>query len=101
MRRRLRTASPLWLGVALAGALFVPIGPAAAQAVDLSGTWRLTVTTDRGVTHPTVSFSQNGRALSGDYSSESLGRHRVEGSVSDQEVTFRFSAAAQGRRFPV
>mgnify|MGYP006969430727 CR=1 FL=1 len=101
MRGRIRVASSMWLGAALAGALSVTGAAAAGQDVDVSGTWRLTVTTDQGVTHPTVSLRQDGSALAGDYSSESLGEQVVEGSVADGEILFRFSAVAQGREFPV
>jgi len=68
---------------------------------DVSGRWLLTVTTDQGVTRPSVVLRQNGDALSGDYSSETLGEHEVEGSVSGSTVTWSFSASAQGQAFPV
>ena len=79
------------------------VGPRAvsAQAVDVSGTWQLAVTTDQGVTRPEVTFEQDGSALSGDYASETLGRHSVQGSVEGTTVQWSFSANMQGQTFPV
>lgn len=88
----------------LAG-LFMVVGllwaaPASAQ-VDVSGTWQLAVTTDQGVTHPTVTFRQEGADLTGDYSSEALGQNRVSGTVDGTSVTWSFSASLQGQDIPV
>lgn len=88
----------------LAG-LFMVVGllwaaPASAQ-VDVSGTWQLAVTTDQGVTHPTVTFRQEGADLTGDYSSEALGQNRVSGTVDGTSVTWSFSATLQGQDIPV
>ena len=81
----------------------VAIGPEAvsAQAVDVSGSWQLAVTTDQGVTRPEVTFEQDGSTLSGDYASDTLGRHRVSGSVEGTTVQWSFSADMQGQSFPV
>ncbi len=36
-----------------------------AQPADVAGTWELAVTTDQGVSHPSVTFAQDGGTLSG------------------------------------
>lgn len=95
MRRSMRTA-------ALAGVLgALSTGSAAAQTPDVAGTWILTVTTDQGVTRPSVTLVQDGEALRGDYSSDTLGEHEVSGSVTASEVTWSLTAGTAGRSFPV
>lgn len=88
-------------GVALAALGVVCARPVAAQSPDVSGTWALTVTTDQGVTQPTVTFRQEGARLTGEYASEALGRNRVRGSVAGSTVTWSFSAELQGQEIPV
>ena len=46
---------------------------AQAQTVDMAGDWILTVTTDTGVTHPTLTLMKEGDALTGEYASATLG----------------------------
>jgi hypothetical protein len=67
----------------------------APAAVDLTGTWRITVVTDAaGTGTPTVTLKQTGDSLTGHYSSQLLGEADVAGTVKEGKVTFRF--AAQG-----
>ena len=87
------------LAVALGLAALAPEG-VTAQA-DVSGAWALEVTTDNGVTHPTVTFEQNGASLTGHYSSEALGENRVTGSVDGSSVNWSFEADLQGQGVPV
>ncbi len=75
--------------------------PSLSAQVDVSGTWRLSVTTDGGVTHPILILQQDGSALSGSYSSDALGDNQVEGRVVDAEVTVTFDAELQGQPIPV
>lgn len=75
--------------------------PLHAQNADVAGTWELSVTTDQGVTHPSVTFEQDGGALSGSYSSATLGEARVRGSVEGAVVHWSFSATLQGQAIPV
>ena len=74
--------------------------PIAAQ-VDVTGTWAMSVSTDQGMTNPTMTLQQEGEAIRGTYSSETLGENRVRGSVSGSEVTISFSADVQGQSIPV
>ncbi len=75
--------------------------PLAAQMVEVSGTWAMEVTTDQGVTTPSVRLEQDGQTLTGDYSSATLGEANVEGTVEGSEVTFRFTSVIQGQAVPV
>jgi hypothetical protein len=81
--------------------LIVSAAPALAQEAGVAGLWQLEVTTDQGITHPTVSFEQNGGTLTGDYSSEALGERRIRGTVDGETVMWSFSANLQGQDIPV
>jgi hypothetical protein len=85
----------------MALAWLAPSHRAAAQVADVSGTWNLEVTTDQGVTRPSVTFEQDDGSLTGSYSSEALGQNRVRGSVEGSTVTWSFSADLQGQSVPV
>jgi hypothetical protein len=82
--------------IAIAGAV-----EASAQAVDLSGDWIFSVTTDTGVTMPEVTLVQDGGTLSGRYSSDALGQSPISGRVTGSEMRFEFSADLQGQLAPV
>jgi len=74
--------------------------PVSAQ-VDVTGTWSMSVSTDQGITNPTMTLQQDGETISGTYSSEALGESSVSGSVSGSDVTISFSADVQGQSIPV
>lgn len=89
---------------ALAVALLVGVlGPteAAAQEVDVTGTWNMTVESQQGTSNPTVTLEQDGQELTGHYSSQTLGEADVTGTVNGSEVTFSFDAEAGGQSIPV
>lgn len=89
--------------IALGVLLLCLVGaPATASAqIDVSGTWRMTVNTDNGVTNPTMTLVQDGTSLTGSYSSQALGESDVRGDVDGESVTIRFSATLQGQSIPV
>ena len=92
--------------IRVTGLLFIAIIVAGApglhaQAVDLSGAWTFTVTTDTGVTYPEVMLEQDGDRLSGNYSSDTLGKSPVSGHLRGSEMTFMFSADLGGQMAPV
>lgn len=62
------------------------------RVLDLTGAWTLEVSMPSGPSLSTVTLQQSGSALTGDYSSPSLGDHRVEGRLSNGriELSFRF-----------
>ncbi len=92
----IRVTGLLLVAIAMVGAPKV-----SAQAVDLSGPWIFTVTTDTGVTYPEVMLEQDGDRLTGNYSSDALGKSPVSGSMRGLEMTFSFSADLAGQLVPV
>jgi hypothetical protein len=86
-----------------AGAVVLTLGAAAvsAQAVDVTGTWNMEVTTDQGTTTPTMTLEQHGDHIAGHYSSATLGDAEVEGSVTGNQVRIGFEANLQGQGVPV
>ncbi|MDX1567211.1 MAG: hypothetical protein R3223_05370 [Longimicrobiales bacterium] len=95
-------ASRLWT-VALAVVLLALLpgaGELAAQDVDVSGTWNMTVQSQQGTTNPSVTLRQDGQSLTGRYSSETLGDAEVTGSVNGNEITFSFTANMGGQSIP-
>jgi hypothetical protein len=71
------------------------------QAVDLTGTWNMEVTTDQGTTTPSMTLEQHGDHVMGRYSSETLGDADLEGSVTGNQVRLAFEADLQGQAVPV
>ena len=63
---------------------------------DVSGDWAVTGETDAGAFASSFVLEQNGTELTGHYSSELLGEAELKGNVSGNDVTFSFSASAQG-----
>jgi len=89
------------MNIRVTGLVFVAIIVAGApglqaQTVDLSGAWTFTVTTDTGVTYPEVMLEQDGDRLSGNYSSDALGKSPVSGHLRGSEMTFMFSTDVGG-----
>jgi len=72
-----------------------------AAKADVSGTWIFNVQTDAGTGTPTVTLKQDGEALSGHYSSETLGEADLTGTVKAAAVVFTFTAQVQGFSVPV
>lgn len=92
----------MWL-MALAAVLVVGVsipGELTAQAVDVSGTWNMTVQSQQGTTNPMVTLQQDGQDLTGHYSSQTLGEADVTGSVDGNEITFSFTAEMGGQSIP-
>ena len=67
-----------------------------AQAVDVAGTWDLSVDVQGSVTTPSVVLDQEGDSLSGHYSSDVLGEADVTGRVSGSDVTFSLDSPDLG-----
>jgi hypothetical protein len=87
--------------LAIAALLAVATADATAQ-VNVAGAWAMEVTTDAGgTTNPTMTLEQNGTALTGHYSSTTLGEADVTGTVDGNRVTIRFAVDMQGQEVPV
>jgi hypothetical protein len=74
---------------------------AAAQGVNVTGTWIFTVETGGGSGTPTLTFKQDGEKLTGHYSSQTLGEADFTGTVKGNAVQFNFNANAQGTEIDV
>ena len=93
---RVRSIVAVVLGVALVGI------PSSLEAqADFAGSWTLSVTTDNGVTNPSLNLQQDGVRLTGRDASEALGEENVRGLVDGKDVTIRFNASMQGQSIPV
>lgn len=82
--------------VAVAATLGLHTREAHAQALDMSGSWTLTVESQNGVTNPTLTLQQSGTSLTGHYSSDTLGEQDVLGDVRGRTATVTFSAVIEG-----
>lgn len=91
----------LFVAFAVAFALLVTATPGLAQGTDLTGTWTFEVTSDQGVTTPTVVIEQDGEALTGSYSSATLGEADISGTVAGSDITISFTGEVQGQAIPV
>jgi hypothetical protein len=85
-----------WFAACALIAVCVAAGSAQSSKVDVTGRWAFTVQTDAGTGSPTVTLKQEGEKLTGHYSSQNLGEADLTGTVKGQEITFSFSADAQG-----
>ena len=73
-----------------------------AQTVNVAGAWTMEVTTDAGgTTTPSMTLEQNGTALTGHYTSATLGEADVTGAVEGNKVTINFAVDMQGQEVPV
>jgi hypothetical protein len=88
------------VSLALATALVLPT-TGWAQAVDLAGTWNLSVDVNGSVTTPRLILTQSADTLGGSYASETLGEAEVRGMVEGNEFTVSFDAEMQGQPIPV
>lgn len=71
------------------------------KPADVSGAWSLTVETGQGTGTPSVTFKQDGEALTGTYSSQFFGEQPVKGTVKGNGITFGFTATLEGNAIPV
>ena len=75
---------------------------ASAQTANVAGAWAMEVTTEAGgTTTPSMTLVQNGTALTGHYTSTTLGEADITGTVEGSRVTISFTADLQGQAAPV
>ena len=74
---------------------------AAAQTADVAGDWDLAVDVMGTVTTPSMTITQDGEAITGHYSSATLGEVDFEGTVSGSQVVFVLEADVQGQALSV
>jgi hypothetical protein len=74
---------------------------AAGQQASVAGRWLFSVTTSAGTGMPTVAFTQNGEAITGHYSSETLGEADFKGTVKGNAIRFTFNTSVPGQQVDV
>jgi hypothetical protein len=85
-----------------AGTVLAVASADASAQVNVAGAWTMEVTTDAGgTTTPSLTLVQDGTALTGHYSSETLGEADVTGTVEGNRVTINFTVDMQGQEVPV
>jgi hypothetical protein len=67
-----------------------------AAKVDVTGAWIFTVESAAGKSNPTLTFTQDGEKLTGQYSSQLMGEAKLAGTVKGQAIEFVVSASVQG-----
>lgn len=67
----------------------------AASGVDVTGKWVFNVETSAGAGSPNFEFKQEGEKLSGTYSGQ-LGSAKLEGTVKDRKIDFKFNVDVGG-----
>lgn len=89
----IRFASSLIAAMAI---MFAVTSQSSAQT-NMAGTWALEVSTDQGVSTPEVTITQDGNKLAGSYTSDTLGKADITGTVDGNNVTISFEASMQGQ----
>jgi hypothetical protein len=84
------------LSVATIGMTVAARAQSPAKAVDVTGKWLFTVTTDAGSGTPTITLKQQGDSLTGHYSSQTFGESDFKGTVKDSKIKFSINVDAQG-----
>ena len=67
-----------------------------AAKVDVTGAWIFTVESAAGKSNPTLTLTQDGEKLTGQYSSQLMGEAKLAGTVKGQAIEFVVSASVQG-----
>jgi len=89
------------LSLGFAAVMLIGVTVAAQQKVDVTGKWAFTVETGAGSGNPTVTLKQDGEKLTGHYSSATLGEADLTGTLKGMDISFSFSADAQGTALKV
>jgi len=91
MKTRSGWAALLAVAVVIAGA--AQVAGQRGQGIDLTGTWTLELTFPFGPSVSVVTLRQSGNVLTGDYSSPTLGDHKVEGQSTGDKIEISFTFA--------
>lgn len=86
MRSLCFSAVRIWL---LAAAPFSYGIPVRTEPADVSGSWDLTVESQGGTSHPSITLKQDGERISGTYEGKLEGR--LEGTIKGNEINFSLS----------
>ena len=89
-------APVLSLVVLSSSVLLASSAVAATQEVDVTGTWVVEMMIEGANGPRTISFEQDGEILNGTYTSDQVSDVPLTGMVKGREISFSFSADAQG-----
>lgn len=67
----------------------------AAEKVDVTGTWEITVVLDAGTGTPVATFKQDGEKITGTYKGR-FGESKLEGTVKEKKIDFKVRISAEG-----
>jgi len=98
---RSRTWSSVALLCLVAALPTAPLMAQAPAALNVTGKWIFSVTSDAGTGTPTVTLTQKGDSLTGHYSSQALGERELKGSVKNDKITFALATEIQGTALTV
>ena len=73
--------------------------PALTEAIDVTGTWDLTVESQEGTTHPSITLKQEGERITGTYEGKIGGR--LEGTIKGNEINFSLNLKFQDASYTV
>ena len=90
----------LVLGMALAVAPVVAQGAAKPKAVDITGSWELTVESPQGTMVITANFKQDGEMLTGTHISE-MGEAPLKGTVKGADVEYTLTLDMGGQQMSI
>jgi len=90
----------LVLGVALAVAPVVAQDAAKPKAVDITGSWEMTVETPQGTMVITANFKQDGETLTGTHVSE-MGEAPLKGTVKGADVEYTLTLDMGGQQMSI
>ena len=92
------------IGLALALLCFTALWPLAAPArtaaIDVSGTWDMTVESQQGTAHPSITLKQDGEKITGSYRGQ-MGESRLQGSIKGNEIAFTVTLKFQDASYTV
>jgi hypothetical protein len=69
-------------------------------AVDVTGTWQMTVESPQGTAHPSLVLKQDGEKLTGTYKGR-IGESRLEGTVNNDRIRFTVTLKFQDQPFVI
>jgi hypothetical protein len=75
--------------------------PAAAGALDVSGTWEIQVTTSTISASPSMTLKQDGEKITGEYHSQQYGQFPLTGTIKDGKIDLTFVMAVEGNNINV
>lgn len=80
--------------------LGMPALPAAPEAADVTGTWDMTVETQEGTAHPSITLKQEGEKIAGTYQGQ-MGKSDLEGTIKGDDIKFSVTLKFQDVTYTV